>query len=111
MRLVAYLKKMKNHVAMNSQSVYISRMLSRQQRNRLRATPLESGQKNKIESARKAMGLTQVELGEILGWEQNRISLLERGKYRKLPLETARTLSTFFGVPIEEIFPAIEDAQ
>lgn len=46
-------------------------------------------EKNDLRSARRAVGLTQRELGELIGLAQVHVSLVERGKLTLLPHQRA----------------------
>lgn len=50
-------------------------------------------------AVRRAVELTQVELGEVLGIEQDRISRFERGEYRLRDIETVARIATRLGIP------------
>ena len=59
-----------------------------------------------MRDARRAKGLTQIELGEAVGMPQTRISALELGKYPNPTIRTVRALERVLGV--ELIFEAEE---
>lgn len=80
-------------------------MLTPTQLKRLRAEPLTGA--NKVLLARRLTGTSQVAVAAgIDGMIQAKISLIERGEYSRLPLETSRKLAQFFGCSIEDLFPA-----
>ena len=57
-----------------------------------------------LKDLRKKRGLTQKELGKILGLDSTSVSKYELSK--RIPsLRNAFKLANFFNVPIEEIFP------
>lgn len=53
----------------------------------------------KIKSLRKAMGLTQTELGERVGVQKNAVSKWECGRVTEIPTATIRALAALFDVP------------
>lgn len=59
--------------------------------------------KNRLEQLRKAKGLSQEELGNILEVSRQTIISLEKGKYNP-SLELAFKIAEFFNMKIEEIF-------
>jgi len=59
--------------------------------------------KNHLEQLRKAKGLSQEELGNILEVSRQTIISLEKGKYNP-SLELAFKIAEFFNMKIEEIF-------
>lgn len=64
----------------------------------------------KIKSLRKAMGLTQTELGERVGVKKNAVSKWECGRVEDIPGTTLKALAKLFDVPtsylIDDISPA-----
>jgi len=48
---------------------------------------------SRIRAARKARGLTQIELGEVVGIAQPQVSALERGATRNPKADTLRALA------------------
>ncbi len=68
-----------------------------------RAAPVAG---NKLKTARALAGLTQVELCDALGITQSTLSDLERKRWGGVTVDTARRFSEFFGVEIEDLFPA-----
>lgn len=50
-------------------------------------------------AVRRTAGLTQVELGEVLGMEQDRISRVERGERGLRDIETIARTATRLGIP------------
>jgi DNA-binding XRE family transcriptional regulator len=81
-------------------------MLSSSEVAHFRALPLRKGERNRLRLARTLVRLTQDEVAARTGIEQARISVIERGGYSQLPIETARTLAAFFHCTIEDLFPA-----
>lgn len=65
--------------------------------------PLEKTMKNRLEELRKAKGIRQEELAEILEVSRQTIGSLENGRYNPSIL-LAFKISRYFGMPIEEIF-------
>ena len=59
--------------------------------------------KNRLEELRKARGIKQEELAEILEVSRQTIGSLENGRYNPSIL-LAFKISKYFGMPIEEIF-------
>ena len=59
--------------------------------------------KNRLEELRKANGIKQEELAEILEVSRQTIGSLENGRYNPSIL-LAFKISQYFGMPIEEIF-------
>lgn len=53
----------------------------------------------KIKSLRKAMGLTQTELGERVGVQKNAVSKWECGRVTEIPTATVKALAALFDVP------------
>ena len=64
---------------------------------------------NRLEELRKAQGLRQEELADILEVSRQTISSLEKGRYNPSIL-LAFKISRYFGMPIEDIFIYEEDA-
>ncbi|MBQ3077745.1 MAG: helix-turn-helix transcriptional regulator [Clostridia bacterium] len=58
---------------------------------------------NRVETLRRARGLSQEEFARALGVSRQTVSAIERGKYNP-SLELAFQLAEFFGMSIEEIF-------
>jgi transcriptional regulator with XRE-family HTH domain len=83
-------------------------MLSRAQIVELTSTPLKK-RPNRVKYARDLLDLSQVQISEALGIPQKEVSDMENGQYSRLPLEKARMMANFFGVLIEELFPAREE--
>lgn len=54
---------------------------------------------DKIKTLRKAMGLTQTELGEKVGVKKNAVSKWECGRVEDIPTSTLKALATLFNVP------------
>lgn len=59
--------------------------------------------KNRLEELRKACGIRQEDVAQVLGVSRQTVISLEKGKYNP-SLALAFRLSRFFGLPIEEIF-------
>ena len=59
--------------------------------------------KNRLEELRKARGIKQEELAEVLEVSRQTIGSLENGRYNPSILLAFR-ISRYFGMPIEEIF-------
>jgi len=59
--------------------------------------------KNRLEELRKAKGIRQEELAEILEVSRQTIGSLENGRYNPSIL-LAFKISRYFGMPIEDIF-------
>ena len=53
---------------------------------------------NKIKTHRKALGLSQTELGEKVGVKKNAVSKWECGRVEGIPISTVKTLARLFGV-------------
>lgn len=64
--------------------------------------------KNRLEKLRKANGIKQEELAEVLEVSRQTIGSLENGRYNPSIL-LAFKISRYFGMPIEEIFIYEED--
>jgi two-component system, OmpR family, sensor kinase len=59
-----------------------------------------------IRSRRQALGLTQTQLGQRLGWMQERVSILENGKYGMPSLPALARLAVACEVPLMDILRA-----
>ena len=59
--------------------------------------------KNKIKELRKANGLRQEDLAEVLNVTRQTIIAIENNKYDPT-LELAMKISTFFGISVNDIF-------
>jgi transcriptional regulator with XRE-family HTH domain len=59
-----------------------------------------------IRARRRKLGLTQTALGERLGWVQERISVLETGKYGTPSLPALATLAQALEAPLSELLTA-----
>ncbi len=59
-----------------------------------------------IRNRRQTMGLTQTQMGERLGWLQERVSILENGKYGMPSLPALARLAIALEVPLTEILTA-----
>ena len=66
--------------------------------------------KNRLEELRKARGIKQEELAQILEVSRQTIGSLENGRYNPSIL-LAFKIARFFGLSIEEIFIYEEDAE
>ena len=66
--------------------------------------------KNHIERERKARGLTQNALGELLGVSRQTIISIERGRYNP-SLALAFQIARVFGCTIEDIFVYDEEEE
>ena len=66
--------------------------------------------KNRLEELRKAPGIKQEELAQILEVSRQTIGSLENGRYNPSIL-LAFKIARFFGMSIEEIFLYEEDAE
>lgn len=66
--------------------------------------------KNNIERERKARGLTQSALGELLGVSRQTIISIERGRYNP-SLTLAFQIARVFGCTIEDIFVYDEEEE
>jgi len=60
-----------------------------------------------IRSRRQALGLTQTQLGERLGWMQERVSILENAKYGMPSLPALARLAIACEVPLMQILRAV----
>ena len=83
-------------------------MLSKEQVAVLRRSRAKS--RNRIAKAMTLAGVTQVQMQAATGFTQGYISRIKNGRYTDLPGETMRTLATFFGCQIEDLFPARDEA-
>ena len=81
-------------------------MLSSEQIQQLLNAPMDGV--NRVRRARELLKLLQSDVCARTRLSQPYLSAIERGSYSELPLETSRILATFFGCPIESLFPAIE---
>lgn len=66
--------------------------------------------KNRLEELRKAKGIKQEELAEVLEVSRQTIGSLENGRYNPSIL-LAFKISRYFGMPIEEIFIYEEETE
>lgn len=64
----------------------------------------------KIKSLRKAMGLTQTELGERVGVKKNAVSKWECGRVEDIPTSTIKALATLFDVAPSYLIDDDKDA-
>lgn len=65
--------------------------------------------KNRLEELRKARGIKQEELANVLEVSRQTISSLEKGRYNP-SIQLAFKIAKFFGMQIEEIFIYEEDS-
>jgi len=63
---------------------------------------------NRLKKAIELAGVTQEQVADAIDSSQSHVTEIANGNYSKLPLETARSLSRFFGCSIEDLFPARE---
>ena len=63
----------------------------------------------KIKAQRKALGLTQTELGEKLGVQKNAVSKWETGRVDDIPGSKIRAMATLFGVAPSYLIDDEED--
>ena len=66
--------------------------------------------KNRLEELRKAKGIKQEELAEVLEVSRQTIGSLENGRYNPSILLAFR-ISRYFGMPIEDIFIYEEETE
>lgn len=64
---------------------------------------------NKIKALRKAMGLTQTELGERVGVKKNAVSKWECGRVEDIPVSTLKALASLFDVPLSYLIDSGQD--
>lgn len=64
--------------------------------------------KNRVQELRKAKGLTQEQLGEIIGVSRQTINAIEKEKFDP-SLPTAFKMAEIFNLPIEQFFFFIKD--
>lgn len=57
----------------------------------------------KIKAQRKALGLTQTELGARLGVQKNAVSKWECGRVADIPAGKLKAMAALFGVPVSEL--------
>lgn len=81
-------------------------MLTAAQIKSLRSEPLSGA--NKVRRARELAELLQADVCSATKMSQPYLSAIELGKYSEMPLETSRTLATFYGCAIEDLFPSRE---
>lgn len=65
---------------------------------------------DKIKARRKALGLTQTELGEKLGVQKNAVSKWECGRVDDIPGSKIRAMAALFGVAPSYLIDDEEDA-
>jgi transcriptional regulator with XRE-family HTH domain len=58
-----------------------------------------------VRHRRRELGLTQTQLGDRLGWAQERVSVLEHGKYGLPSLPQLYRLADALGLPLDELLP------
>ncbi len=66
--------------------------------------------KNRVRELRKLQGLTQEELGEIIGVSRQTINAIEKEKFDP-SLPTAFKMAKLFKIPIESFFLFFEDQE
>jgi transcriptional regulator with XRE-family HTH domain len=81
--------------------------LTRSEINELRSTVVPSG--NRVKAAIKLSRRTQGEIAAELGFTQSYLSNVARGHFATITVENARKLADFFGVAIEDLFPARQE--
>ena len=82
-------------------------MLTPEQIDALRAVPLGS-MPNKLRIALALAKVKQIDVAAATGLGAPSLSNLVTGEYKTLTIDTARLLSDYFGVQIEDLFPARE---
>lgn len=82
-------------------------MLTPEQIALLRSEPLVGA--NKVRRARELAGITQVEASRRVPISQSYLSSIETGRSPELTLTTLQALAAFFGVAIEDLFPARQE--
>ena len=65
---------------------------------------------NYLRSHRKAFGLTQIEVGQILGWKDGHNVYLHEHYERIPPLEVVIAYEVLFGTPASELLAGVSDA-
>lgn len=64
----------------------------------------------KIKRYRKAIGLTQTELGQKLGVKTNAVSKWECGRVEDIPTSKIKAMAALFNVPVSELIDDTPDA-
>lgn len=83
-------------------------MLTPRQIGQLRRAKLTG--RNKLGEAIRLVGFTQEQIAERVGLTQSHVSVIVGGRYgSEFPMETARKFARFFGVSIEDLFPARDE--
>ncbi len=65
---------------------------------------------DKIKTHRKALGLTQTELGNMLGVKVNAVSKWECGRVEDIPTSKIKALASIFGVPTSYLIDDEKDS-
>jgi transcriptional regulator with XRE-family HTH domain len=79
-------------------------MLTRKQLADLRTAEVAGS--NRLDTAMKLAGVTQMQLSQAIGLTQSYISRIKNGHHDAgLPGETMRMFAEFFGCAIEDLFP------
>lgn len=63
---------------------------------------------NKLKNYRMKKGISQSELGEILGVKNNSVSAYERGK-RSMTLDQLKIAADYFNITVDDFFPRNEE--
>lgn len=71
----------------------------------LRSLP-PAGSRNRLKMALTLSGARQSDICQALSWGASQVNRLVTGTYGDVPLEQARQLAWFFGIAIEDLFPA-----
>lgn len=77
-------------------------VLTTRQKQHLKAEPVAP---SRLSKAVELSGLRQRQIAKTLDISETQFSDICRGRYRTLMLSTARSIATYFGVPIEVMFP------
>ena len=64
---------------------------------------------NRLRHAFEQSGVTQQEVANALGWAQAYISDVVCGRYATITVAVAHKFAGYFGVPIEDLFPAKQE--
>jgi transcriptional regulator with XRE-family HTH domain len=79
-------------------------MLTRKQLTQLRRSPLNATN-NRIKTAMKLAGLTQIQVAAAVGVAQSQVSEDAAGKFSDVSLTKARAYADLFGCDVDDIFP------
>lgn len=60
-----------------------------------------------IKTKRQAMGMTQEELGILIGKKRCLIAKYETGRVKKIPIESLKALATVLKIPVETLWKAL----